>query len=166
MGTRVGLWVSKCIQNPDEFFQAMKGVTSWFGMHQEIRKRRANCKTCYLMLGNMLMINIIFWNSSILLQVIMWYSCYSHDSVGDTRDCMSSLSIENLPNSRASPTIHDQKVPRTPFDGNEMPSNAINTNNSEKPSRIAGIVLSRRTGFVIAHQKGTLMDIEITWLKF
>jgi hypothetical protein len=43
-----------------------------------------------------------------------------------------------------------------------MPSNAINTNNSEKPSRIAGIVLSRRTGFVIAHQKGTLMDIEIT----
>ena len=75
---------------------------------------------------------------------------------------MSSLSIENLPNSRASPTVHDQKVPRTPFDGNEMPSNAINTNNSEKPSRITGIVLSRRTGFVIAHQKGTLMDIEIT----
>lgn len=43
-----------------------------------------------------------------------------------------------------------------------MPSNAINTNNSDKPSRIAGLVLSRRTGFVVAHQRGTLMDIEIT----
>ena len=48
------------------------------------------------------------------------------------------------------------------FDTNEMPSNAINTNNSDKPSRIAGLVLSRRTGFVVAHQRGTLMDIEIT----
>ena len=48
------------------------------------------------------------------------------------------------------------------FDANEMPSNAINTNNSDKPSRIAGLVLSRRTGFVVAHQRGTLMDIEIT----
>ena len=48
------------------------------------------------------------------------------------------------------------------FDGNEMPSNAINTNNSDnKPSRIAGLVLCRRTGFVVAHQRGTLMDIEI-----
>ena len=48
------------------------------------------------------------------------------------------------------------------FDGNELPSNAINTNNSDKASRIAGLVLSRRTGFVVAHQRGTLIDIEIT----
>ena len=46
------------------------------------------------------------------------------------------------------------------FDENEMPSNTIHT--TDKPSRIAGLVLSRRTGFVVAHQRGTLMDIEIT----
>ena len=48
------------------------------------------------------------------------------------------------------------------FDTNEVPSNAINTNCNDKSSRIAGLVLSRRTGFVVAHQKGTLRDIEIT----
>ena len=78
---------------------------------------------------------------------------------------MLALSIGGM--KKSTENISSRSIPETQrvnddFNGNEMPSNAINTNNSDKASRIAGLVLSRRTGFVVAHQRGTLMDIEIT----
>ena len=78
---------------------------------------------------------------------------------------MLALSIGGMKKSTeniSSRSITESQRVNDDFNGNEMPSNAINTNNSDKASRIAGLVLSRRTGFVVAHQRGTLMDIEIT----
>jgi hypothetical protein len=95
---------------------------------------------------------------------------FRHDWTVEHQECISALSIgtkkrstENASNPRQCLLKQEKTNVSSPhFDGNEMPSNAINTNNSEKASRIAGLVLSRRTGFVVAHQRGTLMDIEIT----
>ena len=95
---------------------------------------------------------------------------FRHDWSIENQECLSALSIgtkkrstENVSQPRQCLLKQDQTNVSSPhFDGNEMPSNAINTNNSDKASRIAGLVLSRRTGFVVAHQRGTLMDIEIT----
>ena len=93
---------------------------------------------------------------------------YRHEFSKSNHKFSSNLSLKNqkeLEDRTDTKTISAKKERNeynSNFDANEMPSNAINTNNSDKPSRIAGLVLSRRTGFVVAHQRGTLMDIEIT----
>lgn len=101
-------------------------------------------------------------------EVYFTFSYYRHDFKKNNHKLSSELSLPNQGESEERVDIKTTAITKemnkhsSSFDNNEMPSNAINTNNSDKPSRIAGLVLSRRTGFVVAHQRGTLMDIEIT----
>ena len=130
-------------------------------------KKKKGKRWEFILLLNIIWHNFIlfclkhFINNSHFSHCRQSWGIESREYIPSTLAAPIKKSGEKCPSSQSIFMMQDPDI--SSFDGNEMPSNAINTNISDKPSRIAGLVLCRRTGFVVAHQRGTLKDIEITW---